>query len=287
MKYENIKSFVLVVLVAASGVLTWSLWTYQPKYEFNDERYVHEVSISDQEHAVNLLKPSRVLFHLHGKDYGTVRDEEIDALIDEMSTWNFYDIGDPKVYSTKQIHELAHSDNRVVISYPDVIPFDLYKGVLHVETEHLSDEAFDRIVINLAHESKEEASVYFISKDEGKVYESHINPERLAEFLTKANRNKRRYDAYGPYELPNGSIKYIPSEIKKLPRYQFYSDYIDPVKFKNALFRDPILVRRDMFTNDERFTDGSSLMKVDYSTNIIFYVNPAHEPDSGRKEPNY
>ena len=36
---------------------------------------------------------------------------------------------------TCNIEELSHSDNRVVISYPDLIPFDLYKGVLHVETE--------------------------------------------------------------------------------------------------------------------------------------------------------
>ena len=32
MKYENVKSLVLLVLVAISGVLTLSLWTYKPKY---------------------------------------------------------------------------------------------------------------------------------------------------------------------------------------------------------------------------------------------------------------
>ena len=74
MKYENVKSLVLLVLVATSGVLTWSLVDISSRnIEFNENRYVHEVSISEQENAVNLLKPSRVLFHLNEKHYGTVR----------------------------------------------------------------------------------------------------------------------------------------------------------------------------------------------------------------------
>jgi regulatory protein YycH of two-component signal transduction system YycFG len=280
MKYENVKSLVLLLLVAISGVLTLSLWTYKPKYEFRENRYVHEVSISEQENAVNLLKPSRVLFHLKEKHYGTVRDKEINELIDEISSWNFYDIGEAKTYTDREIQDLSHSDNRVVISYPDLIPFDLYKGVIHVETQDFPNAAFNRIVINLAHGTKEESSVYFISTSERKVYESHINPDRLATFLTKVERNKNRYDVYGAYQLP-GRTKFLPAEETKLTQYKFYSDSIDPVKFKNALFSDPSFVRRDMFADGEKFTDGSSLMDVDYSTNMIFYINPAQEQDHG------
>ena len=48
----------------------------------------------------------------------------------------------------------------------------------------ISLAAFDRIVINLAHESLKERHLFISSRlDERKVYESHINPDRLATFL--------------------------------------------------------------------------------------------------------
>lgn len=71
MTYENIKSLVLLLLVLASGALTWSLWTYQPQLDFPDKKYVHEVSISDQEEPVDLIKPTRILFHIDEIHYGT------------------------------------------------------------------------------------------------------------------------------------------------------------------------------------------------------------------------
>lgn len=279
MKYENVKSIMLVVLVAVSCVLTWSLWAYKPKYEFIDKKYVHEVSISDQEEPANLIKPTRILFHLNGGHYGTVRDDEIVTIMNELSTWSFYDISEAKIQSNKQIHALSHSDNRVEITYPDLVPFDLYKGVIHIETQNLPDAAFNKIVINLSKESKEEGTIYFIATDEGKVYESHMNQERITTLINMINRNRVRYNAYGAYDLPDGRTKYFPSQETVLNQYQYYSDYIDPEKFRNALFKDPSFVRRDMLANGEQFTDGFSLLNVDYLTNMIFYVNPSQETE--------
>ena len=279
MKYESVKSILLSILVATSAILTWSLWTYQPKYPVIDKKYMnmHEVSIAKQVDTADLIKPNKVLFHVNGLHYGTDDDNEISQLINEMSKWNFYDFSSEVISSRKSIENLSHSDNRVEIVFPDLVPLDVYKGIIHLETESFPRTDFDRIVINLANESIEGASsVYFIDTDGGKVNESHVNPERIASLLEEINRNKRKYDKYSAFELKGDRTLFLPTEEVELEKSQYYTDYIDPVKFKNALFRDPSKVRRDILQNGEKFTDDSSLMNVDYSTSTIFYANPGH-----------
>jgi regulatory protein YycH of two-component signal transduction system YycFG len=43
MRYENIKSGILTLLVLVSILLTWNLWTYQPNYETMENNNVVEV----------------------------------------------------------------------------------------------------------------------------------------------------------------------------------------------------------------------------------------------------
>ncbi|MBS4204309.1 YycH family regulatory protein [Lederbergia citrea] len=277
MNYEALKSIMLLLLVAASGILTWSLWTYQPKYEYDDKKYVHEISIADQVDAVSVIKPTRVLVHMDDSHFGTVNEKNIDKLINSISSWNFYDIGHARKYTNQQIHQLSHSKNRIEITYPDLVPFDLYKGVIHLETDNFPNAAFNRIVINLDNDTTE-GSIYFISTKDEIVYESHVNPDRITALVAEIKRNKDKYDPYLPYKLPKSErIMFLPSESKELVRYKYYPFYIDPEKFKNALFSDPSKVRRVIKANGEKFTDDLSLMDVDYMTNMIFYINPGQK----------
>lgn len=280
MKYENAKSILLILLVIASVFLTWNLWTYQPKDDFNDTKNMHDVSISDQEEPIDLIKPMRFLYHVDDVHYGTVNDSDIDELIREMSLWTFYDIENPKIFSVSQLQELSHANNRIEINYPDLIPFDSYKGVLHIDTKTLPNDAFDRIVINLTNESQDGASsVYFINSIERKVYESHVNRDRITTLITKMNHNKTRYETYKEYALSEGRLFFLPEQETEMTEFKFYSDYIDPDKFKYALFSDPSRVRRDILADGEKFTDDKSMMNVNYLTNMILYINPG--PDSG------
>ncbi|HEY4553273.1 MAG TPA: two-component system activity regulator YycH [Bacillaceae bacterium] len=283
MKYENVKSLVLFLLVAASGALTWTLWTYQPKYDVFPDKY-HEVSISNQQEPMNLIKPARILYHVDGVHYGTVDDNLINDLLLDMSQWSLFDIGEAKSLNDAQIQELSHADNRVTISFPDLVPFDLYKSVLHFETKVLPADTFDRIVVNLASGNKEDASVFFLSTETRRVYESHINAEALNTFVREIEGSLNQYSNYKAYVLPDERTMYLPSDTVSVTKYKFYSDYIDPVKFQNALFKDPSKVRRDILADGEKFTDFLSMMNVDYNTNMIFYVNPGQDQEERHME---
>ncbi|MFS0646059.1 YycH family regulatory protein [Siminovitchia sp. 179-K 8D1 HS] len=283
MNYENMKSVLLFFLVITSGILTWNLWTYQPKYEFNDEKHVHEVSISDPKDVADLIKPVGVLFHFGKDHYGTGKDEHIDELLSELTSWTFYDFSEPVVYSPGQIRKLSESEENIEIIYPDLVPFDIYKGILRFESDKLPYGAFNRIVIRLEKGREEDGSVYFISTKDGKVYESHVNHDQLAALFNHLEKGKTKYDPYEAYDLPDGRIKFLPAEKIEVPRYKYYADYIEPDSFKKALFKDPNLVRRDSNADGEKHMDGTSLMTVNYTTNMIFYVNPGQAIDSRGK----
>jgi len=280
-KYETVKSIALTVLVACSVLLTWNLWTYKPKYELNDTKYVHEIFIAEPRDASQLIKPLQVLFHIDEEHYGTVLEEDINGLLSEMSKWNFYDFGGARILDLDEIQKRSQSNNRIEITYPDLVPFDLYKGVIHFEADVLPKASFDRIVINLDEKAKGGSLVYFISTNEGRVYESNVNPDHIANLLRETRRKKFVYDEYKPFELRgednhNRTI-FLSTRDKEMFKNNYKIEYFSPEKFKNALFRDPAKVRRDYFSNGEQYTDDRSLMNVDYATNMIDYINPGQE----------
>ncbi|KRG07966.1 YycH family regulatory protein [Lederbergia galactosidilytica] len=278
MKYETLKSIVLFLLVGLSIILTWSLWTYQPKYEFLDPSNVHNIMIADPKETAELIKPNRILYHRDNMHYGSQSKEIIRSTIKEISSWNFYDIGNGTVREPKQIQKLQNGDDRIVIDYPSKVPFEVYKGIIQVE-DPTPNAAFDHVVILSPDVSKDGASVYFISNEDNRVYESHINPDRLERLFGAMEQNLGTFKEYQELVMPDERLLYVPKDKVEMPKYKYYPEMIDLNEFKNALFRDPSKVQRDPFTNGVQFTDDTSMMNVDYLTDVLKYVNPGQ--DSG------
>lgn len=286
MRYETIKSVLLVFLVVTSGVLTWTLWTFQPTYELNDKKHVHEVSISDPKDIGDVIRPVKLLFHSRSGHYGIVDEKKVSETLQELTSWTFYDLGEKKVFSQNQIKALAQSEKSLELLFPDLVPFDLYKGILRFETENLPLGSFDRLVIQWENQKKEDGTAYFIASKEGKVYESHVNRNYIEELFDRLEKQENQFHVFEPYELPDGRMKYLPAKETVMYRYKYFADFIDPKKFRNALFKDPTLVRDDMIREGEKFTDDTSLMTVNHSTNMIIYVNPSRAIDPSAIQAN-
>lgn len=280
MRYETFKSMLLVFLIITSGVLTWNLWTFHPKYEVSDEKHVHEVSISDPKDIGDVIRPVKLLLHLESGHYGIVDEKKVGETLQELSSWTFYDLGNERIFSPDQVRALAQRENTLELIFPDLVPFDLYKGILRFEAEDLPLGAFDRLVIRWEEKDTEDGTAYFIASKEGKVYESHVNHDYIQALFTRLERQDRQFPEFAPYELPDGRMKYLPAKETVMFRYQYYADYIEPNKFSNALFKDPTHVRKDVDSEGEKYNDGTSLMNVDHSTSMIFYVNPSQAIDA-------
>src|SRR5690625_1945297 len=94
MNYETIKSFILVVLVGISFLLSFILWSYQPNYDyFYDASYVNEVDIGGVENTRNdLFKPTEVVFRSDDKVFSFTNPLERESFYQDITSVVLYDV---------------------------------------------------------------------------------------------------------------------------------------------------------------------------------------------------
>ncbi|MBI0578256.1 hypothetical protein IEC97_12870 [Neobacillus cucumis] len=274
MRYENIKSVILSLLVLISIVLTWNLWTYQPNYEtMKNTNTVAEVSLSEKQEVQKILRPDQILYHIGGHHYGTSNTDELEEIIKQLGQWTFLNVEN---YTEKagNINNLVHGNGKAEIIFPGEIPISLYRSVLNFEERKIPSFNFDRIVINVENSSKDFGTVYFVSSEHQQVFISHISSALLKGFqkdFYKKAVNLPRYFAYKP--TAKRTI-FLPESETEMMEYRYLPITLDSNEFKEALFSDPSFVQKSMLPHGEEYTNDSSKMNVYYDSNMLVYVNP-------------
>ncbi|KAB7707604.1 hypothetical protein F9802_07630 [Bacillus aerolatus] len=281
MNYEKMKSIGLALLVAISIILTLGIWNYQPNYEKITEDNIHEVSsISETRDASHLIKPSKILHHKEGEHYGTTGHKETDEIMKELQKWTFsrtMNVSSPM--TEKEFSELIHGKNRTELLFPAFVPFYTINNIFTFEDDTVPNAVFDRIVITKVNTQEKEAIVYFVSTKERLVFQSRASSPSLSVFKKQFIDKVEQWETYVSYPLAAADQLFLPEENPLLSKYKYLPDDIKIGDFKDLLFSDPSLVKKGTKSNGEEYTDGSSLMRVDYRTNMITYVNPAKEPE--------
>ncbi|MED1471493.1 YycH family regulatory protein [Bacillus salipaludis] len=279
MRYENIKSVILSLLVLISIVLTWNLWTYQPNYEtMKNANTVEEVSLSEKQEVQKILRPDQILYHISGHHYGTSNTDELEEIMKQLGQWTFLDVEN---YTEKagNINNLVHGNGKAEIIFPGEIPIALYRSVLNFEGRKIPSFNFDRIVINVENSSKDFGTVYFVSSEHQQVFISHISSALLKGFqkdFYKKAVNLPRYFAYKP--TAKRTI-FLPESETEMMEYRYLPITLDSDEFKEALFSDPSFVQKSMLPHGEEYTNDSSKMNVYYDSNMLVYVNPTVESE--------
>ncbi len=278
MDYEKIKTMILTVLVLSSIVLTGALWTYQPKYDFienADSDYIQNVSVSNaQVDAGIIIRPSKILIHKDGKHYGIVQETEMNKLMKQVKKWSFDEFENiSSTVSKKDFLSFLYGKGKIEIIYPDDFPIEMYRYIFKIEDGGIEGINFDRIIIPI--EEEERAIVYFVWMKERKIYKATVNNFSLQEIQNTYYDQAKKYPRYFAYEIDATKSLFIPEDSITMNRLQYYTDELDPDKFKDALFSNPSFVKRDLLTYGEVYTDGSSLMNVNSTQKILSYVNPA------------
>ncbi|RLQ93990.1 YycH family regulatory protein [Falsibacillus albus] len=282
MRYETIKSILLTGLVLTSIIVTWNLWTYQPDVELKPNDIVGKTNISDKVGVESLVKPIRILFHQDNTHYGTFNNKEMDAVINEMKKWTFYDFRNiTSTISRQEFESIQHSNGRAEIDYPDEVPVSLYKSILNFEEAKIPAVDFNKIIINYSNASKNPV-VYFLSGSGNsyKVYECTIRSNYLQAFKTEfVDSASKKYYEYLSEQINDQDYIYLPKGHVKIPKYRYYMSVSDSdiSKFKNALFSDPSAVKKTQLNNTDEYTEGFSLMRVYKTLNELNYVNPGIE----------
>ncbi|OLN22308.1 hypothetical protein BTO30_10205 [Domibacillus antri] len=286
MNYEKIKSVALALLVLISLAFTWGIWNYQPSYETitdGSNEIVTEVEIGQQQKVSELLKPSKIVAHLQNDHYGTVAEEELTWVMEQMAEWTFYEPENISgTLNEQQFKELLTGNSRVELFFTSSIPFNTIKNMLMFNESAVPNAVFNRIVIAGTEGQSDSASVYFVSVEERLVFKSRVESPSLPAFKTRFLKKSDRLERYIAHQIPNGSLLFIREQPPVLSVQKYLPEQIDADTFKKALFNDPSYVRRGSRTGSDEYTDGSSLMRVNHSTGVIRYVNPAQEAEIGQ-----
>lgn len=277
MRYENIKSGILTILVLVSLLLTWNLWTYQPNYDkLEKSKTLEEVTVDKKQDVTKIVRPDQVLFHVKGQHYGTSNPDELDKLIKEVSSWT---ISDVKNYTEKagNVDSFIHGSGNAELVFPSDVPIELYLSVLNIEGKKIPPFNFNRIIINVNDLEKGNGSVYFASTETGQVYISHISSSNLNEFNRDYYKNAAQYPKFFAYKVSDKRTFYLPEAKTKMTTYKYLPVTLNSDEFKDALFDDPSFVQRSSIPHGEEFTNDSSKMTVNYDSNILQYINPTTE----------
>jgi len=277
MRYENIKSWILTILVLVSILLTWNLWTYQPNYDtMENGNTVKEVTVSEKQEVQSIVSPNQILFHLKGKHYGTNNPVELDKIVKELRKWSFFDV---KNVTDKvgNINDLARKDGNAEIIYSGEIPIELYRSVLNIEGKKVPSFNFNRIIIDVDNSEKDTGNVYFVSSENQQVYLSRISSVNLSEFNHDFFKNATRYPEFFAFEASERRTIYLPEGKTEMTTYKYLPVAINSEEFKDALFNDPSYVQKSFISNGEEYANDSSKMTINYDTSMLQYVNPIPE----------
>ncbi|GIN40060.1 MULTISPECIES: YycH family regulatory protein [Heyndrickxia] len=278
MKYETMKTVILVFLVGVSIYLTWTLWTFQVNYEeINNSEPVKEVV--EPKEVKEIVQPNKLVFHENDHYVGTTNETEINRVMDEIAAWKFYDIGEAKAYRSNDINKVLNGPNKLIIEFPDLVPFELYKGVLRVSDREIPNEEFDILVIDLSNPSQKVATAYFINTkgNANKVFSGSASYSSLQAFVNKIKNKNESYVPYDSYKVTNGRFLLLPKDSVKLNRNRYYWDKLDGdiiERYKNALFPDPKVVEKSLDGNNVGYNDGTSFLNAKTDLGTISFINP-------------
>lgn len=274
MKYETIKSIVLLILVVFSILLTWMLWTYQPNYDTLKEsgNTVEEVSFGETKELSKIVRPERLFFHQGEKHYGTFDSFEIDQTMKELSLWEFSEFEDISDL-VKNIPSFIYDKNVLELIFPDIVPLKVYRSALQLPSNDIPKSNFDRIVIDLEPETREGGAVYFISSKENEVLRAYVTATYIKDFKERYLADISGNEKFALYEPINReSFTMLRKEPVKVALYNYLFLKLSTEKLRDALFSDPNLVSKNFSSFGEEYTDTTTLMSVNYETSTVSYV---------------
>lgn len=277
MTYEKIKTVILTILVILSIFLYYILWTHQGNYEtLKKIPTVEPEMFGINKEVGEVVKPDRIYQHLNGQHYGTTDSIEINEVTNQLKEWEYSNIKNisPEIKSVSSF--IQKQNHSMEIMFPGEIPFSLYKTLLNSTEDNNFD--FDTILVSYDISKDKEGLVYFISRNNGKVYESNVSASFIDDFKDFTNHVAMEdsiYTTYFSYKVTKNNLIYLPENNSEMKRYNYLYKTIDSDKLKRALFSDPSLVQKSIIANREEYTDDTGLLRIDKDTHVVSFLKPS------------
>jgi len=276
MKFETVKTFILILLIGTSLLLTFALWTYQPNdTPLNNDELVNEVHIGGtEERRSTMILPSTIVFHYYDGNYGFEDPSFQHEFFNELQSWEMgsFEVDEANPDRTPEEYE-------VEMLFPEDIPMEMITRIFSIEedSEDMPSWSFNRMYITFDQNSLELA-VTFPSIDERSEANVVItNSENYNELFSQLTSRDGLTELLVINEEENPV--YFPSDIDILTRHSLSVLHTSADMLVNALFPSPSIVNRSVSPNinsgGSYFTDGVRELNVDQGGNTMEFFNPA------------
>jgi regulatory protein YycH of two-component signal transduction system YycFG len=279
LKYiEPVKSIVLILLVVLSILLTFSIWTYSPRYEVSEPSPPVDVSIAEKKKVIEIIKPYKTVFNFDDTLRGTTDQTDIDGIVDEMLEWKISNIAlVNNNFLAEDLSKLLRKKNRFTLYFHGEVPLTVYDDVLKVDETNVPEILFDRIVVDW-NPANSEMDIYFVSRANKMLYSAKAKAEDLRSFNQSILPKARELAAYRDVNPKSSSFIAVPTGPVETIRYTYIEDENSPNQFRDALFSDPNAVwRSPVGSNKEELGDDHALMSVDLERKTLKYFRRATE----------
>ncbi|MFC5543026.1 MAG: two-component system activity regulator YycH [Bacilli bacterium] len=281
MKYiEQIKSIVLLFLVLLSIVLTFSIWTYTPSLQVIEESsQVDQLMVGKKKNLQEVIKPYRILVRDRGEWKGTIGSTAINDLMDILPNWKGSElIPVQNNMSIKKMNDFIRMDQRITFFFSEEVPIKVFHSIVPFSQDDLPELTFNKLIMDWSKvDSEKVLTVYFLSGTHRTLYSTEIKMNEVY-FQSTVLQALEGLVAYQEVERSNGLSLYVPKDEIELVQYTYYIDEIHPDTFRDILFYDPAIVRKNVESQELlKYTDGMTLMTVDVKNRYLNYVNPSTE----------
>ena len=276
---EQIKSFFLVLLVILSLILTFSIWSYKPKYKTIEESQVEQIEIGKQKELYEIIKPIRIVASENNRLIGTVENKPITKIMKSLNILKATDLRFIQSnLSEEEINNEIRAENRMTLFFPAEVPVNTFSSILNFSQKLLPDVSFNRLVIDWDdYDEHNNLRIIFISEEKRIMYNTQVTVDNES-FKSTFMDSLSDMIPYMEYERNKKLALYIPVDSIELEQYVYKIDEISPEIFKGILFKDPNIVQKyPESTTATKYTDGMSIMTSDAGTKTINYAYPASE----------
>ena len=276
---ETIKSVVLLLLVLLSITFTFSIWSYAPKFETIDTNQAIDGSVTGtqvKKPISDIVQPYKWVFKIdQDKIYGTTDTLKIEPVLEEMMNWKAFGLTMVnQEVSPEELNQLLTKGNQYTLYYPGEVPISVYRDVLEIEDKDLPESLFDRLIVNWNPDDSL-PEIHFVNTVSRTHYKAKVKMEDTQNFQKSIIAQGQQLPQYKEVQINDTRTLAIADEPIVITHSTYIEEEINPSLFKDALFSDPNVVRRNLVDTDkEEFGDDHALMNVNTKTKVLNFVYP-------------
>ncbi|OCS87921.1 YycH family regulatory protein [Caryophanon tenue] len=276
MRYiEQVKTGVLLFLVALSLLLTFMIWTYKPDYGVIEEKEVEEIIIDEPTSLSKVLRPYKLVFRGESGWRGTVSTSNVDNVLNVMHDWTLTDLTlITNTFDAQQFNDLVRTPDHMTMIFAEEVPIALFREFFQLDVERTPNMSFDRFVVYWDAETKA-AQAYFVNLQNAVLYEAQImmpapnDDEMMLHDVINASTD------YTEITRDNATSLYVVKDAVETVQYTYHTGEASVDKFVRSLFSDYSSVNKQ--TNSaasEQYISASEKMDVNPIRRQFKYVNP-------------